>query len=258
MLTSAKQMRGYDIAATDGELGKATDLLFDDVSWTLRYIVVDTGGWLADRLVLISPVSVESLDHADTSIHVNLTREQVENSPRAETDQPVSRQFEAEYYRYQGWMPYWGRAGLWGPGMTPAALTYPIPEPEDEASDDESEREERADPNLRSTDEVSRYEIHAHDGDIGHASDVLFDDESWEVRYLIIDTRNWLPGKHVAIRPRWVREFRWEEAKIYVDVSRDAIKSAPAYDGLESLDEAAQQHLAEHYGRETDAAHRSA
>lgn len=44
-LRSALEVSGYVIRALDGDLGHVEDVLFDDVNWATRYLVVDTSNW---------------------------------------------------------------------------------------------------------------------------------------------------------------------------------------------------------------------
>src|SRR5205809_6020840 len=108
MLRSASEWDGYSIQATDGEIGHVAEFLFDDEKWTIRYLVVDTGGWLPGRRVLISPIALGETDWPGHRLHVKLTRQQVEESPVIDTDKPVSRQHEVSYYQYYRWPYYWG------------------------------------------------------------------------------------------------------------------------------------------------------
>ena len=97
MLRSVSGMRGFTIHASDGDLGSVDEFLFDDAQWTIRYLVVNTGGWLSGRLVLVSPIAFRAVDWDRETFDVALTRQQVEQSPSIATDQPVSRQQEEEY-----------------------------------------------------------------------------------------------------------------------------------------------------------------
>ena len=218
-------MTGYRLGAIDGEFGKVKDFYFDDETWTIRYLVADTGGWLPGVQVLISPFAVKSVDDAEKHINVSLTKAQIENSPSIDTDKPVSRQFELKYYQYFGWPMYWYGPALWGPGPFPVFEGY-IPPP----AETEHEIEEHADPHLRSTSEMRKYHLRAGDGEIGHVEDFLIDDETWAIRYLVVDTRNWWPGKKVLVAPQWIERVSWTEALVYVDLARETIKSAPEYD----------------------------
>ena len=202
MLQSASILYGDAIEATDGDLGSVYSFLFDDKAWTIRYLVVDTGTWLPGRRVLISPAAIGPLQSEAKRLSVNLTQEQVKNSPDIDTDQPVSRQHEMSLHDYYAWPVYWS-VTLSGPG----ALAIP-PELV------EAVETEPGDPHLRSTQEVIGYYIRAGDGDIGHVEDFIIDDDNWTIRYMIIDTRNWLPGRKVVVSPEWITEVNWSESKV--------------------------------------------
>ena len=107
MLRIVKELYGAKLGASDGEIGQVKDFYFDDQNWAVRYVVADTGSWLAGRKVLISPHAFGSLHRAGKLLLVNLTRKQIEDSPSIESHKPVSRQYEEEYYRYYGWPYYW-------------------------------------------------------------------------------------------------------------------------------------------------------
>jgi hypothetical protein len=89
---------------------------------------------------------------------------------------------------------------------------------------------ETGDQHLRSTREVIGYHVQARDGEIGHIADLLMDDERWALRYLIVDTRNWWPGKEVVVAPPWITAVSWKDRAVMVDLTRDAIKASPEYD----------------------------
>src|SRR6266508_5022629 len=100
----AGELKGVTIQATDGDIGSVQDLYFDDHSWTVRYLVVDTGTWLPGRQVLISPFAFRAISGA-SRLQTTLTKDQIENSPSIDTDRPVNRQREIEDSRYYGY-PY--------------------------------------------------------------------------------------------------------------------------------------------------------
>lgn len=91
------------------------------------------------------------------------------------------------------------------------------------------EHESSGDSHLRSTGEVNHYHVEATDGAIGHIDDFLIDDD-WRIRFLVIDTRNWWPGKKVIVAPGWIREVNWAESKVFVGLTRATIKGCPEYD----------------------------
>jgi hypothetical protein len=235
------------IKARDGEIGEVDDFYFDDESWAIRYLVVDTGNWLPGRKVLISPISLGKADLSHQWLDVELTKKQIEDSPSIDTDKPVSRQYEASYYDYYGYPYYWTGPHLWGPAAYPGPLMMP------ERTQAEAEalrrEQESADPHLHSSSEVAGYYIEATDGDIGHVEDFMIDDESWAIRYIVVDTRNWWPGKKVVVSPQWIERVSWRDSKVYVNLSRDNIQKAPEYDLERPMSRDYESTLYRHYDR---------
>jgi sporulation protein YlmC with PRC-barrel domain len=227
MLFKIEKLIGMPIHASDGTLGKVTNVFFDDHRWVIRYLVVDTGSWLEDRKVLISPLSVTGVDWVERSVHVRLTLSQVKASPDVETDKPVSRQRETELIRYYGYPDYLVGPMMWGITpfpLTPSAALSPSP------SAPFHPARPPADHHLRSLNEVHGYHLHATDGGIGHLQDFLIDPKSWAIRFIVIDTRKWLPGRQVLIPPQWVINLDWDQKNLYVDVTHDEVKHSPEYD----------------------------
>ncbi len=248
MLRSFKRINGRALGAKDGRIGHVQEFYFDDHDWTIRYLVALAGNWLTGRMVLISPHVVGAPPEDNRPIPVDLTREQIRNSPSPETDRPVSRQFEMDYYKYFGWPYYWSGPYLWGP--TPFPVLPPAALESERLNQAAEGAAPKADPHLRSTSEVTGYHIRARDGEIGHVEDFLFDDRSWTIRYLEVDTRNWWPGKKVLIPPAWISEIHWEDRSVDTHVLRDEIRRAPAYDPKRPLTAAFEKELAHYYEAE--------
>ncbi|MGC9985693.1 MAG: PRC-barrel domain-containing protein [Polyangia bacterium] len=224
MLRGLKDIEEFAISATDGDIGRVANFLFDDDRWVVRYLVVETGGFLAGRRVLISPISFRLVDWGARRFHLALTMEKVKSSPSVDVNKPVSRQHERNYYSYYGYPYYWGYAGLWGSATSPrllAAGTW------NEVPTADSEK--LGDVHLRSVNEVRGYHIHGKDATIGQVDDFIIDDETWAVRYLVIDTSNWWFGKKVLVAPHWASRISWAEANVYLDMSRQAIKDGPEW-----------------------------
>src|SRR5215831_18896407 len=180
MLRSINQLDGGKLRASDGEIGHVKDFYFDDQEWVVRYAVVDTGSWLSDRQVLIAPHAFGNLDQTSAFFLVNLTRQQIENSPPIESHKPVSRQFEEKYYRHYGWQSYWSGEGLWGPNAFPISLPPPCPSPSEVATENSSAANVN-DPYLRSTQAVTGYQLQTSEETIGHVTDFMMDDKSWAI-----------------------------------------------------------------------------
>jgi len=241
MLRAASHLKGMSIAASDGEIGSVQDLYFDDSTWTVRYLVVDTGTWLPGRQVIISPRSLRPTT-ADDKIPVALSKAQVENSPSIDVDRPVDRQYEEEYSEYYGYPYYWTGPYRWG--ATPYPGEGPLIEPRATSAMPPS-----GDPSLRSARNVMGYYIEALDGDIGHVEDFLVDDNEWAIRYMIVDTRNWWPGKKVVVSPEWIKRVSWPDSRVYVDLTKSAIKESPAYDPNRPLERDYEGRLFGYYKR---------
>jgi uncharacterized protein YrrD len=222
MLSKVKTLKGYRLDSLDGEIGKVKEFYFDDWHWTIRYLVANTGNWLTGRQVLISPYALVAIFREKQAIALNLTKRQIENSPSLNSDKPVSRQFEEHYYGYYGWPMYWGGPYSWG------SNSYIV---HDREKWKEIAPGEKAswDLHLRSTRAVSGYHIQVLDGEIGHVEDFIIDDETWAIRYLIINTGSWWPGKKVLVSPQWIERVSWNESKVFVNLSRDTIKESPEY-----------------------------
>jgi hypothetical protein len=247
-------LRKYTIGATDGDVGGVDTIYFDDVSWTVRYLVVDTGTWLPGRKVLISPRSIERVDVERDRVVTNLTRERVENSPDIDTHKPVSRQQESRYYNYYGYPDYWTGPYRWGLWADPFVLPPHPPGPATglpPAVAQELAAREHADddPHLRSAAAVTGYGIQATDGSLGHVEDFLLDEPSWAIRYLILDPTNWWPGPHVVISTEWVADVDDGEATVRVSVDREAVRTAPTWDPDRPMERDWEASLHRHFDR---------
>lgn len=243
MLKNAKDLEKFVVNATDGEIGHVTDLLLEDDKWAVRYLVVQTTGQTQRPRVLISPVSVQETDWEGHRLELALTQEKVMNSPSVELDKPVSRQHEREYSRYYGYPPYWGGIGVWGMGMYPGLLATSHWAAPPEASD------EPGDAHLRSAAELRGYHIHGSDGTVGHVDDFILDDETWELRYLALDTSNWWFGKKVLIAPQWATRVSWVTREVFVDLTQKDVKSSPEWDANAAISRDYEAGLYRHYGR---------
>jgi len=241
MLIKVKTMTGYTLDSLDGEIGKVNEFYFDDKHWTIRYMVADTGNWLPGRLVLISPYALVEAIKEERHVAVNLTRKQIENGPSLDSDKPVSRQYEEDYNSYYSWPMYWNGPYVWG-----AYPDFVL----DSGKGTEPVRSEKAwDSHLRSTGEVSGYHIQGAEGEIGHVDDFVIDDATWTIRYLVIDTRNWWPGKKVLVSTQWVDGVSWTESKVFVNLTLESIRQSPEYSEEALLTRDYENRLHRHYDR---------
>jgi hypothetical protein len=240
MLNKATTLKGYKLDSLDGEFGAVEQFYFDDRHWTIRYLVANTGNWLTGRQVLISPYALVAAIKAEQHIAVDLSKKQIEDSPSLNSDKPVSRQFEKSYFSYYGYPAYWGGLYMWGyfPYIERDREAWKYPTAQDEEAGNDY---------LRSTDAVRGYEIQALDGEIGHVEDFIIDDETWAIRYLVVSTRNWWPGKKALVSPHWIERVSWDESKVFVNLPREAIKQSPEYTEESLLTRDYETELHRHY-----------
>jgi hypothetical protein len=259
MLRSMKDLENYAIRAIDGTIGHVRDFYFEDNTWVVRYLVIDTGSWLSGRKVLISPMALGQPDWTGRVLPVSITREKVRNSPNIDTDKPVSRQHEQQYLDYYGHPLYWGGAGFWGAGVYPSA-TFGIGSGgvsvadvlrQSDAIRAETKRgpHEEGDPHLRSCKSLVNYRIEATDGGVGHVQGLLVDEQTWAIRYLVVETSNWWLGHQVLIAPKWIRDISWLDTTVSVALTRQAVKDAPPYDSAMPPSREEEAVLYQHHGR---------
>jgi hypothetical protein len=240
-IRSVRNLRHEAVNAIDGRIGFVEQVFFDDDRWTIRYLVVDTDKEFDYRRVLVSPLAVIAHDAGTPGmIRVRLSRRQVAESPDIDTEKPVSRQKELEYNKYFLFPSYWNGIGVWGSGLLPAELLGL-------AAEISSGEQAPADVHLRSSREVIGYRVKANDGKVGHVEDFLYDDATWQFRYLEVDIRNWIGGAHVLVPSSWVQWVSWEERSIQLDLTVEAVRAAPEYDSVESLTPEFEQRLRSHY-----------
>ena len=229
MSQSLKSICGDKLGASDGEIGHVKDFYFDDHRWVVRYLVADTGSWLTGKLVLITPHALGSLFPGGKQVIVNLTRQQIENCPSIDSHKPVSRQYEEEYYRYYGWPDYWRGDGVWGMSGFPIVEAGAIPY----TSESQPQRDSRpglTDSRLQSAQAVIGYQIQAGEDTVGHVTDFMMDSESWVITGLVINLGNRFTGKKVLLAPNQVHRISYEESKVFVNVTKEALELAPSFD----------------------------
>ncbi len=222
MLRSIKQLYGSRLQASDGEIGVVKDFYFEDQTWTIRYLVADTGVWLPKRQVLISPHSLGRLDEAQAVLQVNLTRKQIEDSPSTESHKPVSRQYEEAYYRHYGWPAYWQGSGLWGMSDFP---TLELPATARTANPDSAggAQRDKADVHLRSTHAVNGYHVRTAEGIIGYVCDFMMDDQNWAIGQLVVKTGHRFSGKEELIPTTKAERISYDESTVFVDLTQERV-----------------------------------
>ena len=224
MTISSKQLTPFSIHALDDKVGGIRDILFDDETFTVRYLVADTNTWLPlSRKVVISPISVKQLDEDSESVHINMTVDTLKNSPSIDEHKPVSREYEENLFKYFGYGYYWIGPGAWGEFAHPNELVEL-----QRAEESETETPKKSTNHLRAVGEVGGYEVATTTDNVGHISNFVIDTESWKIIMLVVDTNNWLPGgKHLALLPSDIESIDWAAHSVVVNLSHDELVDRP-------------------------------
>ncbi|NSL55075.1 PRC-barrel domain-containing protein [Uliginosibacterium aquaticum] len=260
MLHNLKDLEGYTISATDGDIGRVKDFYFDDHAWVIRHIVVETGDWLASRKVLVSPQAIQYPDWSGNRLPVAITKGQIRHSPKIDTDKPISRQHESQHLSYYGYPHYWDGDDFRDIKLPPALLppATSISKAASKARQSTEVITMRAqqtlrrddDPHLRSCKLVTGYNILATDGEIGHIDGFLVDEVDWSIRYLIVNTSNWWLGHQVLIAPQWFKDVNWVKQTVSLSLDRQSVMDAPVFSTTEALDRQFESALYAHYQRD--------
>ncbi len=253
MLRKLDELHDFAVHASDGIIGHIKDFYFDDHAWVIRYLVVETGSWLSSRKVLISPIGTGSPDWQERTLPASISMDQVSNSPAIDTEKPVSRQHEGEFLEHYLYPLYWVGPGLWGAGNYPSPYLMAMPEfvstpavilpvidqvePLADAAPVDASVVRHVDPDLRSCNVLAGYRIHATDGEVGHVQGFLFDQGTWEIRYLIVYTSNWWLGHQMLIAPQSIQDVSWFDGIVSIKLTREQVKNAPRYDPEMPLDQ---------------------
>jgi uncharacterized protein YrrD len=234
MLRSLITLLNYTVHEQDGDMGHVHDFFFDDATWTMRYLVVETGGWLNRRRVLIATVALGHPDWNRQQFPVNLTRDQVRKSPDVDTEKPVYRQHEIAMNAYYGWPHYWTLE----PILVAPAL---VPKPKDVAPS--------GDPHLRSVREVSDYRAVNQGQDLGQVVDFIVEEKNWTIRHLVIKTGKDLKHKQVLLPVERVQSLNWPHKEVIGSIDRDFLAGAPAFDPSQPVNREHEVVVYDYYGR---------
>ena len=219
MLQYINELYGNKLAGSDGEIGHVKDFYFEDKTWVIRYLVADTGSWLSERQVLLSPHAFGRLDRDGKILSLNLTRKQIQDSPPIEAHKPVSRQHEIDSSRYYSWPAYWNSSPMEALGCYPVVM--PLSHAEVEAR---RQNHKGDDVHLRSTKALNGYEIHATDGAIGALCGFMVDDKSWTIGELVVEAGHWYSGKEIRIPTAKISRISYADSKVFVQLTKADIQ----------------------------------
>lgn len=250
MLHSADDLKACQIQSIDDDLGTINDLYFDDEAWVIRYLVVATNNWFFKREALISPIALGKLDWLNKKMRVTLSQKQVDDSPDISVHKPVSRQQEIKYFGYYGYPIYWGGGGLWGEGLYPGGLVLANDQISEQPNGVKAKayaQSQNNDPHLRSWEKVKGFVVHGSDGEIGYIRDLLIDDQTFAVRYVVVKANDWWIGHDILVSPQWFNDMDWSDTSVKVNHTRAEVKAAPLYDSSVKMDREWEIAMHKHY-----------
>jgi hypothetical protein len=239
MLKNAGDIMTYRLSAGDGDLGQIVKLLFDEETWTVRYIVVRTRG----QDVFVSPVGITSVDNTRGIVVAGSTGEALRAAPSFDTGQPVTRSQESDYFDYHGWHAYWEGESRWGDAACPGPLLSP-PRSEERTV----VRSASCDSFLRVTDDVEGFSVQCPEGELGCVKDLLIDLRTWAIRYTLIDTGE----RRLLLSPHWIDQIGWLERTMIVDIPAGMLRKAPPYGTGHPVTDDYERRLFTHYGKIRD------
>jgi hypothetical protein len=105
-LRSANEVGGYYIHASDGDMGHVYDFILEDFVWAVRYLAIDTQNWWPGKKVLVAPKWIRQVDWANSTVHVDLSRDEIRNSPQYNPDIPLTREYEFQLWSHYGQSTY--------------------------------------------------------------------------------------------------------------------------------------------------------
>ena len=241
MLRSFKALKGYSLQAADGDIGRVDDIYFDDRTWKISHLVIQTGTRFTSRKVLLSSYTLGIVDRRANTIVTSMTRAQVQRAPSHSQAMPVSQQRENVVIANCGWGAGEPSPASWitlgGLSMEEAEVTRennssldatPVEAtPFDSLLTSPSDEAHR-----RSASEVHHYAIATQDGLLGHVTDFLVDDEQapWTIRHLVVRTGSWPTSRKVLLAPYCVEAIDWERAQVQVCLSREELRGCPSFD----------------------------
>lgn len=227
MTESLERLRKYKIRSAEDTFGHVRDILVEEETWTIRWLVLNTGSWLTGQKVLISPMSVKELDQDDKECVVSLSKEHIESSPPLDHDAPVSRQYEKTYFDHYQWPYYWMGDGLWGSTTQPEYFGPTVKE-EQETREPSPEKPSEDDPVLRSGHELSSYRLESYDEKLGYIEDIQINTTDWSIENFVMDTRKWFHGKTILLSPSRVQTADWSTKTLKTRLSKAELNGKTA------------------------------
>lgn len=213
-IASFQPLRSRPLEALDGRIGDVRGFYFSDEDWKIRHLIAKIRWWwFKSRLVLIPAYALERINPKENTISVRLTKLRITRATPIEFKKPVSEQQHELRKRLEIMqMPF-------APGLPAAKRELPSAPIGTDDSVAEIAAATGQDPHLRSSEELRfHYTLRAHDVKIGRVQDFVIDDDQWQVRYLIVQTRSWFRSRPLVLPPAWIDHISFEQRGVFVSL----------------------------------------
>lgn len=239
MKISLRHIIGFRLSTKDRVKGKVLDFFFDEERWVVRYMEADQGKILPNKKVLVPRALLDEPDWEKENFNVSLTRKEFDKCPAMDENKPVSREYEARLLSHLQMKDYWTVAP-----PAPTGMTYPVRPIEPPAA---QIKEEDIDTNLRSFNEILGYKVLALDGKYGELTDVIVDDEDWQILYMVISDGG---IDHEIMFPiSSVKEISYKDQTVSLDTKIRDLKNAPEFIPAAPVNEEYEKKVYDYYGR---------
>ncbi|MEN6338075.1 MAG: hypothetical protein ABFE01_27790 [Phycisphaerales bacterium] len=241
MLASLTELRNYRVRGTDADLGRIDDLGFRQNDWVVRYVVVGMEDLARESLLLSTYLG--RLDRGSSTLTADVLLDQVTNTDPLDRSMPLEERDEQRLHDQYGWPVYWWQeehdigpiGGLWSE--------------EPKALEDADEAEFESPRVLFVGDLIEAYAVEGEGGEIGRLLDVIVDDETWSMPYLVV---GWPPGTDRSlIATDYAQTIDLGTRSIYVSLPADAVANSPILSSAAPITPELEQSLREYYDRYT-------
>jgi hypothetical protein len=241
MYCCVRRVEDFAVRSSEGKIvGKVSDFLFDDLSWIIRYLVIDTSKTLGRQQVVVLTLSIAHIDWENRVIPVNLTTHNVKESPEIPAGTPIPRQIEQKIYQYYGRTPYWGA----GTSLGAQAIADIVNNQKGGLVDKLTKNV--FDSHLRSIQALSMFKMASSTGEIGRIVDFLTESNIWFIRYLVIERSD---RSHVLFSPQWIQEVNWPDEMMVTELNRGLIEKMPSYEYGTPVSRTFEEELFRHFDK---------
>lgn len=238
MFASLTELRSYRIRGTDAELGKINDLCFRQNDWVVRYVVVGMEELARESLLLTTYLG--RLDRGSHTLTADILLEQVANTDPLDRSMPLEERDERRLHEQYGWPAIWWQeehdiepiGGLWSE--------------EPRASENADEQEFESPRVMFAGDLLEAYAVEGEGGEIGRLLDVIVEDETWSIPYLVVGS----PGaERTLVATDYVQTIDLGTRNIYLSLPVGAVANSPILSSVGPITPELEQSLREYYDR---------